>query len=831
MDVTFLEAAEPLCKRFTPKGSSAYPRVKSFTSHQYSIPCNADGLRQKYELIKTHAAKGHALYKGNFSEPLNNESRKGKTLTQEHTESLILDIDGLPFRGTLANPMNNRELVALTEQLISALPSAFHRVSYITQASASMGMKGAKLNLHIEFFLGRPCSPRALKTLLTELNFLCDMAFQNISLAASGTSLCFPIDVCLADNSRIIYIAPPTFEDVTDPFNKPEDRIEVVEKENATLDITNLVNDFDLEKTKAKCQKHVKNLRKLNGLPSKNAKTQKIKSHGATLTVISNPDHIDLELVADEGQWLRFNRVGGDSNAYYVDKSCPAVLHNFKGEEPVYLPEASQDTYEWITTEYPIEDEHGSRPFCFRDLKSDTIFTSFFDPRTMALTREMTRTALSNVGDFFADFGAAAPEIMPQLEYVYDPTSRPGVDFGARRVNSFVLSDFMREASATLDDLPKKLDLEFGTAYSDLDKLCPTITTVIRHVTGDDAEAFERFINWLAYIIQTRGKAKTAWVLHGTQGTGKGVLMEKIVQPIIGESNFSAKLTKDIDDDKNDWVHKKMIIMLDEFAYKDSRNWSKLNDFLKKHITDSNVTVRKMFTDQFDAKNYLNFIICSNQIDPIKIEQDDRRFNVAPRQATKLHVAYPDIKQRIEEDLPQELTNFTRYLLATAVNVSTATTAWENMAKAQMRETSLNSAELLCRAVKEGDLEFFLPALDQEPVTNTEFEYKRLVKQILRQWIEDAGTGVINVSVQELQHIFNFQNKMTLSTHKAKQMLAHNGIHSKRLRSKATRTPSVCVQVAWKLETIQKEDLLNIYFSEMATDNPVAFTQATKSGT
>jgi hypothetical protein len=44
----------------------------------------------------------------------------------------------------------------------------------------------------------------------------------------------------------------------------------------------------------------------------------------------------------------------------------------------------------------------------------------------------------------------------------------------------------------------------------------------------------DHFLNWLAFILQHRDRTKTAWVLHGVPGTGKGLLTNDILRPIFG---------------------------------------------------------------------------------------------------------------------------------------------------------------------------------------------------------------------------------------------------------------------------------------------------------
>ena len=53
----------------------------------------------------------------------------------------------------------------------------------------------------------------------------------------------YPLDVSLADNSKLIYIAPPKFIGVEDPVTG--DRFVKIDRGSPTLDISNLIRDVN----------------------------------------------------------------------------------------------------------------------------------------------------------------------------------------------------------------------------------------------------------------------------------------------------------------------------------------------------------------------------------------------------------------------------------------------------------------------------------------------------------------------------------------------------------------------------------------------------------
>ena len=824
MRVTFLEALSPLAKKFTANGPVSYPLAKNFTSYEYEVDVTNDGMQQKYELIKEHAAKGHCLYKGNLKQRLKEQSRAGLTDKTEKTQSLILDVDGLPCDSPLPNPIKKHALVHLTEQFISQLPQCFHRASYITHASASMGMKGQRLNLHLEFFINKPISPRALKDVLTSLNFKHAKAHESLSLTASGTALSYPIDVCLADNSRIIYIAPPQFEGaINNPFENDNERIEFVKKEIATVDVLPILEEHNSEQLNKLVTDRVKSLRRTQGLPSKNSKTKTIKFQGENgrneeLRIVLNPDQINLEFVSDNGQWLQFNRLGGDSRGYYVDKNSPNVLRNFKGEDFVLLPKADEDTYDWIIENYGVAGQKTSEPFCFRDYNSNVIFNGFYDPNTNELTsKEIRPTSASYVNDFFAFYGHVPPEVMPQMECIYAPPEKTGIDWDNNIVNRFMPTDYMRDAS--INGLPDDLVLEFGSIADDLNKICPATATVIWHVLGSDEEAFERFMNWLAYSFQYKDKAGTAWLLHGVPGTGKGVLTSEIIKPLFGE-NFSQKNMKNIDDDKCKWMEEKLIVVINEFQYENSSNWKAMAENMKMAITDKDLTIRAMRQDQYDSTCWINFIFCSNHQSPIRIEEGDRRYNVPPRQEVPLKDIVEDTAQVIDQ-IRTELVALSNYFTAYQVDRDAVRFTWENDAKKELQTTTKTTPEEFCDALRKGDLEYFIPLLEINVIEDFQADYLRVIGPIIKRWIHNANEANADpenlietyVPLDDITTIYNADsnNGRPTANRKVNKLLEHNGLHTVKKRVENTGYPVRCVTIRWRLNELEKQQLIDAY--------------------
>ena len=56
-----------------------------------------------------------------------------------------------------------------------------------------------------------------------------------------------------------------------------------------------------------------------------------------------------------------------------------------------------------------------------------------------------------------------------------------------------------------------------------------------------------------------------------------------------------------------------------------------------------------MRTNQIELPSYCNFIFLTNRGDAVKIEDGDRRYNVAPRQEQRIEDGFPEILTKLDE--------------------------------------------------------------------------------------------------------------------------------------------------------------------------------------
>jgi hypothetical protein len=703
MELHFALASDgtPMTKTFKRKPDSSYektgyPNVFALNSARVVVTST-----EHFFLALQNAAEQHAcLLTGHLDSDLHNESRARRALQGQRSEWVVFDVDGLADVDTV-------------EQFITTLlPKPFHDVSYVSQHSCSHGIVGSGLRAHVFFRLETPIAPEQIKLWLTERNLDIPTLSAQLELAAGGGSLRYPLDRLANDHGRIVFIAAPICAGFDDPFAGK--RIELVTK--ATDNVRFDFSSSSHEAIRKKERKVIQQLRDQQHLPRRSAR---LVSDG-NFDVLIDADKVEVNEWWDGNGYIHANLNGGDSGAYWVNPKRPKYIHNFKGEPSLVLREVAPDWWKTI------------KPLCTADemlVFRDPISGRYHAGRYDAVEDRhsgLNRIQRSDIRDWAEDiFGAAAPDPIPQYDLVFDPTLDKVVDRDNRFVNEFQPTDYMR------------LQVEAERSYP----LPATIGKLLLHLCGNDEEALEWFLNWLACVFQYRTKTKTAMVLHGVPGTGKGLLYSKILVPLFGPYAQNVQLEQIREDMFNGFLGRSLIAQFEE-----AKACPEMRNKLFHWIADDKVSLRKMYQESVEQDTYCNFIFVSNQLDAVKIENLDRRFTVARRQEQPLQ-DQPDGRkgvmtdEEIDKVLPTELAAFALYLLSRPASVEIARKSLDNEAKRQMYVDGMTVADLFVEAVKSGDLAWFLDrAREAGNRQGSSIPMTAAILPILARWIPYANS-------------------------------------------------------------------------------------------
>jgi hypothetical protein len=823
MHLTFLEAAngQRLSKRHCPKnGFTPYPHVKNVTSHEHDIPTDSTGLSMLETLIRDHGQQGHCLLKGNLKRSIQNESRAGKTDRIGYSNLLVLDIDGITMPGH-TNPklFTQKDVSTLAKAVMRELPPEVQDCSFIAQASASLGLKGDKVSLHIFILLEHAMPAKAVKLWLQNSNFESQLFSSQLELSSNGHSLKYPLDASVADNSKLIFIAPPTFEDGThDPFGSSSERIVRVSGISETLDLAGLMNNISPEVVHQKSNEHKNKLRVARGFNAKKERLTIATVDNKSEEILTNPDRMSIQITDDTNPpYIRCNVNGGDSNAYYFKIEDPTYMYNFKGEPIWSIEAADPDFYKSLFDHYQEEMAKEGRanfPIAMRDFYTDTYYNGVFDPNLNQFSDDFPLMPCSSasIEGFMRSHGRSKPDFVPDARVIFDPASNDeGVNLAnvPYHINMFRKTEYML---STREHEP----LSMGDSAKIADS-CPLIYKLMTHILGGQNLEVEHFTNWLAYIFQTKRKAMTAWVLQGVPGTGKGIFYTKVLRPLFGNEHVPMRALQNIEEQFNLYMRQALFLVVDEFHMASANAGTmKIADKLKNAITENTMTIRAMRSNQVEMPNYTNFIFLTNRMDAVKIEEGDRRYNIAPRQEQKLEHVYPEVIDGID-DISTELHKFAALLRNYKVNKQLVRTPIANNAKAQMAQVTMSVMEEFFAAVRHGKLSVFLDILDISVTNVMQGQEITTAQRFVKQWVAESQWPHSVIPMEHLRVVYGVLTDDRLSQREFQKKAARCGVSKERKRVHgASRNANTVMGVVttWKLEADLFSEATDKYFDD-----------------
>jgi putative DNA primase/helicase len=178
---------------------------------------------------------------------------------------------------------------------------------------------------------------------------------------------------------------------------------------------------------------------------------------------------------------------------------------------------------------------------------------------------------------------------------------------------------------------------------------CDVLLDLLRYLCsgeGNSDELYQWMLCWLAYPIQHPGaKMQSAVVVHGPQGTGKSRFFEAYAK-IFGE--YSVILNQGAIEDKfnADWSERKLFVLADEIVANSEKYH--LKNQLKNFITSDWVRINPKNVAAHKERNHMNMVFLSNEMQPVVLENDDRRHCVIWTPAKLGDDFYLDVTKEID---------------------------------------------------------------------------------------------------------------------------------------------------------------------------------------
>lgn len=772
MKISFLEAKMPLTKSFTPTSKTSYPTAFEFTSHTHTV----NSVSDLHGHIVHHASLGHCLLKGILTKELNFESRAGSTSSQTQTEWACFDFDGLAAQTQATTFLN-------------ALGDPDHIIQY----SASHGVQGQpqSLKMHVFCLLDEPISPIMLKLWITQTNITNPDFLDQSSLTKTGAALSYVLDPTVAQNDKLIYIAPPicTPPSLDTMLSNNTPRISLIKGLNPSISTKMILGMImPKESVRTKIESRINELRTKAGLP-KRTKFNFIVDKASGTEYLDKPNSVTVtDHKADRG-FVYLNINGGDSWGYYYPETDNTFVFNFK-DEPVYklsqldpdfykasMPAVrkAQDAAKAAARMAPPPSSASSSTsaaapapknyLVFCDNKTSVYYRAIYDQNSQSWERLDRAANEKQLSDFMLQHGAPEPDVIPLWDLVFDPQT-PAFDIAGRKVNQYSESEIIKTARARLKATPQSIPADIP----------PTIKKIIWSVVGSDQDTFDHFINWLRVVVCDRSQTQTAWLFNGVQGTGKGLLAHKILRPLVGLTNSLFMDAKVLQEKFNEDYETSLLTVIDELTISDLEGANGIMSRLKSQITEPVLIIRKMRTSPYEVPNYNNFICFSNSKEQIVVEATDRRYNVGLYQTTPL----PMTPTEVNDDLPAELEDFAVWLLSVPADKNKSRTVLMNQAREDLREISMNSIDTVAELLLKGKLEeLYNMRVPNSLLTGTpqsmeiSYKYTAMLDEIIY-------NDITHLSREQIMLFFQHCAGATASSPiKVTKFLAHHGIKIK----------------------------------------------------
>ena len=166
--------------------------------------------------------------------------------------------------------------------------------------------------------------------------------------------------------------------------------------------------------------------------------------------------------------------------------------------------------------------------------------------------------------------------------------------------------------------------------YSDKQK--KNVELIINHIVNvwnsGNKVAGDYTLNWLAHAL-TGHKMETAIFLKSGEGTGKSIIVDFIIQNVIGTAlGLSTSRARELMK-FNAQLLGKVFLCLEELPASTKSEWFSISDFLKDLITGSSIDIEKKYSDVVQTVNLISLIIMTNNENTIKFGKDARRYHMA----------------------------------------------------------------------------------------------------------------------------------------------------------------------------------------------------------
>lgn len=182
------------------------------------------------------------------------------------------------------------------------------------------------------------------------------------------------------------------------------------------------------------------------------------------------------------------------------------------------------------------------------------------------------------------------------------------------------------------------LEVELNHEEEDDEKYTPeflndALNTMLHFIkvvwANNDDQNYKYIMSWLKTLLNAKnGITKKALLCISKQGCGKNTLVDFIKKFIIGNrSIYETVGIEGVTRNFNSILQGKRLVILNELA-STSEQFRANFDKIKTFITDDTILIEPKNVDPYNVNNVSNYILFSNHVDSVYIEQSDRRYAI-----------------------------------------------------------------------------------------------------------------------------------------------------------------------------------------------------------
>ena len=209
------------------------------------------------------------------------------------------------------------------------------------------------------------------------------------------------------------------------------------------------------------------------------------------------------------------------------------------------------------------------------------------------------------------------------------------------------IGDETKRSYKSLDFVPSKTfyntftGFDYDTTnklYTDTPKIINDFQNHIGLLTDYDKPSIDYINKYIAHTIQkTTENPEVCLLFKSHQGFGKDLFISFIEKMIGIQYVFRTAETEDVFGNFNSVIKDKIILQLNELQGK--AGFSN-KEKLKNLITETHTKINEKKVKEYTQTNYLRIFICSNNLTPLEIPFDDRRFCVFQSTQCKPKINY-----------------------------------------------------------------------------------------------------------------------------------------------------------------------------------------------